>query len=547
MLDKLNQPKGSTIGVLKDGRTIQEAIDKLDQGYIRVSSREELIDAVNFVNTMVKKTTQIRLSADFAPWSAPQTDIDVSWVSIVGDGQAVRIDCSGIPNVAGNYALKLYSTQASAIGNIPFLGGDKLVNVMFIGPSGIAYPDRKVDGLIFDAGGQGRSGLGNFATRGVTVTTFNSGVTIGQNAYIVHMFEPRIDRCTTHLHMKAASNSGEGVITYGGTLGTSAGILLKNENGNGALRCFGTSLDYAGAVAIAERGSIELYGCHIEFENGTNDLKRVPFYTGSAQDARILIHGGEMLSFKGLNPITQPAVFESTKGSMGITVRDMKMAFLVTSTGKLQQGDGTFVITGTGLLDGSGNASISRGVSANNSIAMDTMITGTTPVDWSISQVATGGQEPTDRWTSQTGTIKRVDTPKVSDQHGGSLAVTKLFGGGAVFSIDTHVATSNNAHMGATIKLLAGAGTTGSIGVNFSFARVAGYDSLGRPMYYRRDVGQNRTLDLSTAQADWVNVNSFAAKNPAPAWATHYSVRFNLINMSKDGVIYIGETNLSLM
>lgn len=29
MLDKLNQPKGSTVGVLRDGRTIQEAFDEL--------------------------------------------------------------------------------------------------------------------------------------------------------------------------------------------------------------------------------------------------------------------------------------------------------------------------------------------------------------------------------------------------------------------------------------------------------------------------------------------------------------------------------------
>ncbi|MDS7717382.1 hypothetical protein NXH46_26765, partial [Klebsiella pneumoniae] len=30
MLNNLNQPKGSTIGVLKDGRTIQQAIDGLE-------------------------------------------------------------------------------------------------------------------------------------------------------------------------------------------------------------------------------------------------------------------------------------------------------------------------------------------------------------------------------------------------------------------------------------------------------------------------------------------------------------------------------------
>lgn len=33
MLDNFNQPKGSTIGVLKDGRTIQEVIDELGTKY----------------------------------------------------------------------------------------------------------------------------------------------------------------------------------------------------------------------------------------------------------------------------------------------------------------------------------------------------------------------------------------------------------------------------------------------------------------------------------------------------------------------------------
>ncbi len=27
MLDRLNQPRGSTIGILKDGRSVQEALD----------------------------------------------------------------------------------------------------------------------------------------------------------------------------------------------------------------------------------------------------------------------------------------------------------------------------------------------------------------------------------------------------------------------------------------------------------------------------------------------------------------------------------------
>ena len=45
MLDKLNQPKGSTIGVLRDGRTIQEAFDQLDP-VVSLSSTVSLATAV---------------------------------------------------------------------------------------------------------------------------------------------------------------------------------------------------------------------------------------------------------------------------------------------------------------------------------------------------------------------------------------------------------------------------------------------------------------------------------------------------------------------
>lgn len=519
----------------------------MSEGYIRVKSREELLAAIDLVNSNLKKPTEIRLSRDFAPWTAPTTDLDVTWVSIHGEGQATRIDVSGIPEGEGNYAAKLFTTPASSLGNIPYQGGDKLTNVMFIGRAGVPYPDRKVDGLIFESTGPGRSGLGNFATRGVTVSNFRNGVVIGANAYIIHMFEPRIDRCTVHLLMKAASNSGEGVITYGGTLGTSAGVLIRNENPNGAVRAFGTSLDYAGSVADAVRGSIELYGCHVEFENGTNDLKDIPFKTYAAQDSRILIHGGEMLSFKGTNPISQPTIFQSAKGGMGITVRDMKMAFLVTPTGNISQGDGMCRISGTTILDGAGNASISRGTDANNSIAVDPAMNHTSPVDWSITRVATGGQPPTDRWTSQTGTIKKVADPKVSGGYGGSVAVTKLFGSGAEFSIQAHCETSNGAQMHTRLRMLSGGSTTGTIYVAFAYGVVRGYDTLGRPILHRLDIHATRNVDLASLHDGWADVQSYSSKMPAPAWATHYVVSMSLVNMSKDGTLYIGETGFSTM
>lgn len=119
MLNNLNQPKGSTIGVLRDGRTLQEAIDdiitrqELDTT-MYVKSREELLSAIQTVNTLVRKSTRIVLTRDFAPWNET-ADVDLTFVSLAGEGQATKIDCSGLPE--GTRAARFFTTNAASVGN----------------------------------------------------------------------------------------------------------------------------------------------------------------------------------------------------------------------------------------------------------------------------------------------------------------------------------------------------------------------------------------------------------------------------------------------
>lgn len=88
MLDKLNQPKGSTIGVLRDGRSIQEAFDNLDKGVVAVTPSQHGAvqgeDATSAINNAAADAASKGLALDLrgGPWTVSGT-IDLSGVKTV--------------------------------------------------------------------------------------------------------------------------------------------------------------------------------------------------------------------------------------------------------------------------------------------------------------------------------------------------------------------------------------------------------------------------------------------------------------------------------
>lgn len=89
MLDKLNQPKGSTIGVLRDGRTIQEAIEEIE-------------------TVKVGKWTPKIIGED----TAGNTTLSASGGAYSLDNGMVTVSCFAVvdtkdPNMAGNLNIKL--------------------------------------------------------------------------------------------------------------------------------------------------------------------------------------------------------------------------------------------------------------------------------------------------------------------------------------------------------------------------------------------------------------------------------------------------------
>ena len=147
------------------------------------------------------------------------------------------------------------------------------------------------------------------------------------------------------------------------------GLAVRNANPNGAFRLFGTSIDYAGSIAYVEAGSIELHGCHMEFNNGNSPLTEIPFRCSANQNASLLIHGGEIIVAGGR--LAQASLFYAETGSSGIIVDSVKFYGVRTASGRYFSGTGDFVIANSRLDGGGGGAGIQTLVGAVNNKLKD--------------------------------------------------------------------------------------------------------------------------------------------------------------------------------
>lgn len=529
MIDTLRQEidegNGSGVGyvdLLGNGYSLKSY---LDEGSILVRSREELLAAVAFANA-TQRRCEVRLAQNFAPWTAPTTDIDMTHICLRGSGAGTRINATGIPNVDGNYFIRFHSSSLANINGVAYLTGDNISGITVTGPGRSSL----VKGFWWD---DATNSISHLNIRGLVASEFGTGFTVGRNAYILHFFGCRIDRCGVHLHMPVASNSGEGIHFYGGTIGTSAGIGVLQQNFNGALRCFGTSLDYMGAFVRVEAGSVELMGCHMEGENGTNDFNQIPFYVGSHQTSRLIIDGGELLSHKGINPITQTHVFSVQSGGIGATIRNLKMSAMVTTSGEMNTGTGVFNLTGVQLLDGSGNPSVSQRLSPTQSQFVDGSMAGTSVHDWYLSTATAA----TSRVASDSANITMDETVAYNGLPR-SVKVNKLTAGGtplivgALFPVEAFCNTS------LSLQVMASASAQGVMVVGYEYFGLTHYDSLGRPQG-RTGTFRSRNVDAATTKT-WTRVSGFSVRDPAPAWATHVRVTLNMINLNSTNSWWIG-------
>lgn len=521
--------------------------ERLDVEGIYVKSRDELIKAQTFIKDTLKRPAIVKFTAPFEEWVAPKTDIDVGFVYIDGNGVKITTNIPGGTESDHNYFMRCYATSLALDNGIPIRPAPILKNFTVKG-IGAKQPEVEgqppvynfIDGIIFQSP---ESLLGNFAVSSVYISGFYYGMYFGTNAYIGHHYACEIVRCFECVHMphadSGAKNFGEGINFFGGTLGNSQGLAIGNQNPNGAFRFFGTSIDYASAIVNVKAGSVELHGCHIEFNNENSLITDIPFRCSANQNASLLIQGGEIITLKGSLP--QDYCFYAETGSSGIIVENVKFYGVRTLTGRYFGGTGDFMISNSRLDGGGAGAGIQTLTTENNNKIKDGNFSFTTkPFGWEVS-----GGNINDPFTSDAITLAIESGAGINGSN--ALKVTKLGNTNSRAGVQLVVPVSQYEQLGAcfTMKILNGG--TSNIYSSLQYACIQETEGNGVSIIAKSDTaawdGTLRVTDYAEFKEYRFNSN----RRKVPVWATHVILSFNLYALAKNGVLYLDNACITAM
>lgn len=505
--------------------------DYLREGYILVSSRDELIAAQTVIKTVMLKRTEIRLARNFAPWTAAQTDIDLAWVTITGHADGTYIDATGIPNVEGNYFIRFYNSGGLDMNGLPFLEGLRFSGVSVKGPSRSSL----VDCMLFHSPDHQ---MGNLTIGYFNIQEFRRGISFQTNAYIIKVMNAYIARCNMAGVDQPAgfSNYGENIALYGCTIGVSGGPAIHINNGNGGFHVHNCSLDYTGQVIVAEAGYVECYGGHHEFGNSSNPLTDIPYVAINAQTARITLRGTKIVCIRSAG-MTQPYLVRTTNAADGVYMFGTQWQNIRTTTGETKTGDGRFVVRDTQVQNGAGNHSLNIPQSIYENLMVDGNNDAATPLDWYVRRV---NNAVTSRTSGDNITLSNsTEMPRTSAK---SLKVTKSTAGtnhGIGFIAPVAVAQQPSFRF----YVYPISGTTGSIFTESYFVAVQGFDQYGRPNIIKQSASMGIRTTLLTGSRSWQSIVSYPSKTPVPSWATHIFTEVNSSGLSVGGY-YIADAGI---
>ncbi|CAI2410597.1 hypothetical protein [Serratia proteamaculans] len=489
---------------------------------IIVSSRDELLEAQEFIKLTIKKRTEIHLAKDFKPWVAEKTDIDLAFVTLVGHADGTVIDASGIPDVEGNYFLRFYNSGALDLGQLPNLGGARMIGTLVQGPG----RKSKVIGRLFHSP---EGLLGNVVMGAVTLTEFGRGDVYQTNSYNICHFGAQIFRSGIHIDMPAGfPNCGENIAYFGGVIATSAGIGVRNSNANGEFYLAGVSIDYVGRILEANAGSIVIHGGHHEFNNQSSPVIAIPYFCGKDQSASIVIRDVTIMgSIKGKLPVD--AVVESVKGGGGVYFYSCRLLNLLTQKDAFKIGDGVFSAVDSRLLDGNGNFAVSLLLSQAENQLADGDFSSDQGGDWTVSSDQSG--KPTAN-TVAPETKYRLQ-PQVKDKN---LEVTKLSQSGEPLSLVAMTTARRLQNYTYSFKIKGDGKSTGKIFVAAYFVNVSHFSESGNAQLKRKlQHGPVREIEIGSLGSNWQQVVQSPLRLQAPEWATHYMLVVNAQGMSPGG------------
>lgn len=505
--------------------------DYFKEGYILVSSRDELIAAQNVIKTVMLKRTEIRLSRNFAPWTAAQTDIDLAWVTITGHADGTYIDATGIPNVEGNYFIRFYNSGGLDINRLPSLEGLRFSGVSVKGPSRSSL----VDGMLFHSPDHQ---MGNLTIGYFNIQEFRRGISFQTNAYIIKVMNSVIARCNMAGvdQPTGFSNYGENISLFGCTIGVSSGPAVHIQNGDGGFHLYGCSLDYTGQVIVSEGGYVECHGGHHEFGNSSNPLTGTPYIATNAQTARITLRGTKVVNIRSAG-MTEQYLVRSDTAADGVYFLGALLQNTVTASGTLKYGDGRFVINDSQVQNGAGNHRLTVFQSEYENLMVDGSNDATIPLDWYVRRV---NNAVTSRTSGDNITLSNsTEMPRNGAK---SLKVAKSTAGtNHGIGLIAPVAVAQQPSFRFYVYPISG--TTGSIFTESYFVAVQGFDQYGRPNIIKLSASMGIRTTLLTGSSSWQSVVSYPSKTPVPSWATHIFTEVNSSGLSIGGY-YIADAGI---
>ncbi len=243
-----------------------------------------------------------------------------------GTGNAITVNNTGASADYGFPALQ----------NFTLIGNDTTVSSTQVG--------------IYLGGTNGAAGL---SIDNVNITTFGTGLSTGQNCYIITYKNATIRDCSVHmLYMAPANNSGEdmrfeNVIFSDGANSTATDMVYLDTGAASSILFLGCSFDDAQFRALANSSNITFVSCHFEDPNGAAYGSYPYVVLDNSAGTNVVFTGG---NFVNGQTTFKPTTFISTGMSTSING---------TSFNKTPSGGtvtNAVTLTGSGTLSWSGLA-----------------------------------------------------------------------------------------------------------------------------------------------------------------------------------------------
>jgi len=446
-------------------------------------------------------------------------------VGILGNGAI--LDAT---NMTGTYAVWADSTTADSIFGAKRFG---MSHLEIKGPTGLAS-STGIIGLRVNGTGANRSPRPTLTN--VHIDGFGVAVDLQDYAYLTQFKACESRGAGIGIRQAVGADSGENTQWSGGAIYNHTEVCVATLDESSEINFEAVSFDYGPKIVDMSAGRVNCVGCHFE-NSGTGWVNDAFYLTGDGTSLNIF--GGYLVS----------ATTQATAVNNIINIADSRAAMFVEGITVQNFGNtDNRLATGPGRCDFTNTRFLANGINVNPTRITDTyssMIDGgfeasTFPRDyWSLLTDSAG--VPTSRVTGANVTLAQSTTIAYAGTK--SLRVNKTIAGAATFVLLVRLkgsvgpVTGQFRHATVAGTPLTGAATNWDAG--FTILNGNNADGIPTVPVFNSTASSSFTPVVDT----WNNVNLRVTTN-APAWATHFYIRFTLPS-AQTGDFFIDDFSVS--